>query len=86
MLFFHGFSDYAHVAPPHSYIHVDEFPDVKKLAERLEFLAQDENEYNVRALQSTLAGLILNLTYPNVLFERMCIHFLQLWPQVNKHK
>ena len=37
--------DYATSAPPHSYIHVNEFPTVEALAKKLEYLAQNETAY-----------------------------------------
>ena len=38
--------DYARVAPPHSYIHTDEFSSPKHLAEYLHELDADDNLYN----------------------------------------
>lgn len=38
--------DYRAVAPPHSFIHIDEFASVKHLAEFLKQLAKDEAVYN----------------------------------------
>ena len=37
--------DYAKSAPPHSYIHVDEYPTVLELAQKLEYLSQNETAY-----------------------------------------
>ena len=37
--------DYSNVAPPHSYIHVNEFDSIKDLAERLEYLNENETAY-----------------------------------------
>ena len=37
--------DYARSAPPHSYIHVDEYPSVEALAQKLEYLSQNETAY-----------------------------------------
>lgn len=38
--------DYARAAPPHSYIHVDEFPSAKELADYLHKLDQNDDLYN----------------------------------------
>lgn len=37
--------DYKSVAPPHSFIHIDEFASVKHLAESLQQLSEDEERY-----------------------------------------
>ena len=37
--------DYAKSAPPHSYIHIDEYPSVLALAQKLEYLSQNETAY-----------------------------------------
>ena len=37
--------DYATSAPPHSYIHVNEYPSVKALANTLEYLSQNQTAY-----------------------------------------
>ena len=37
--------DYTSSAPPHSYIHVDEYPTVEALANKLEYLAQNQTAY-----------------------------------------
>ena len=39
-------TDYKSIAPTHSYIHVNEFASIKDLAERLEYLANNETAYN----------------------------------------
>ncbi|KAF7669755.1 hypothetical protein LDENG_00155410 [Lucifuga dentata] len=39
-------SDYRAVAPPHPFIHVDEFASVKDLGEYLKQLAEDKKRYN----------------------------------------
>ena len=39
-------ADYKKVAPPHSYIHVDDFPSPKHLAEYLHKLDQNDDLYN----------------------------------------
>lgn len=39
-------SDYKAVAPPNSFIHVDEFASVKDLGEHLKHLAEDKERYN----------------------------------------
>ena len=38
-------NDYINSAPPHSYIHVDEYPSVKSLAQKLEYLSKNETAY-----------------------------------------
>ena len=38
--------DYENVAPPHSYIHVDDFPSAKDLARYLKLLHKDARLYN----------------------------------------
>ena len=38
-------NDYVNSAPPHSYIHVDEYPSVKSLAQKLEYLSKNETAY-----------------------------------------
>ena len=38
--------DYAKVAPPNSYIHVDEFPSPEQLADYLQLLHQNDDLYN----------------------------------------
>ena len=38
--------DYKRIAPPHSYIHVDDFADAKELADYLHKLDNDDNLYN----------------------------------------
>ena len=37
--------DYAASAPPHSYIHVNEYPSVEALAEKLEYLSSNDTAY-----------------------------------------
>ena len=37
--------DYITAAPPHSFIHVDEHPSIKSLAEKLEYLSKNETAY-----------------------------------------
>ena len=37
--------DYATSAPPHSYIHVNEYPTVEALANKLEYLSQNQTAY-----------------------------------------
>ncbi|XP_019621144.1 PREDICTED: galactoside 3(4)-L-fucosyltransferase-like [Branchiostoma belcheri] len=39
-------SDYERLAPPHSYIHVDDFKSPKELADYLKMLADDKDRYN----------------------------------------
>eukprot|EP00058_Branchiostoma_floridae_P015850 XP_002601338.1 hypothetical protein BRAFLDRAFT_82752 [Branchiostoma floridae] len=39
-------SDYERLAPPHSYIHVDDFTSPKELANYLKMLDQDKDRYN----------------------------------------
>lgn len=39
-------ADYQRAAPPHSYVHVDEFANVRQLADRLEYLASNDTAYN----------------------------------------
>ncbi|XP_047136793.1 glycoprotein 3-alpha-L-fucosyltransferase A isoform X1 [Hydra vulgaris] len=39
-------NEYKRIAPPHSYIHVDDFPSVKDLAKYLNFLDQNDIYYN----------------------------------------
>ncbi|XP_066270775.1 alpha-(1,3)-fucosyltransferase 7-like [Branchiostoma lanceolatum] len=39
-------SDYERLAPPHSYIHVDDFKSPKELADYLKMLGQDKEQYN----------------------------------------
>ncbi|XP_012563479.3 glycoprotein 3-alpha-L-fucosyltransferase A [Hydra vulgaris] len=39
-------NEYKNIAPPHSYIHVDDFPSVKDLAKYLIFLDQNDLYYN----------------------------------------
>ncbi|XP_065666950.1 glycoprotein 3-alpha-L-fucosyltransferase A isoform X3 [Hydra vulgaris] len=39
-------NEYKRIAPPHSYIHVDDFPSVKDLAKYLNFLDQNDLYYN----------------------------------------
>lgn len=41
-----GLEDYKAVAPPHSFIHVNEFPTIKDLAEYMMLLTQDKKRYN----------------------------------------
>ena len=38
-------TDYDKAAPPHSYIHVNEFPSVAELAQKLEYLSKNETAY-----------------------------------------
>jgi glycoprotein 3-alpha-L-fucosyltransferase len=38
--------DYAYAAPPHSYIHVEDFPSPKELADYLELLDRNDSLYN----------------------------------------
>ena len=37
--------EYNNVAPPHSFIHVNQFPSIKSLAKHLEYLSQNETAY-----------------------------------------
>ena len=37
--------DYSNAAPPHSYIHVDDYPSISALAQKLEYLARNETAY-----------------------------------------
>lgn len=39
-------ADYERVAPPHSYIHVEDFDNVQGLADQLEYLATNTTAYN----------------------------------------
>ena len=39
-------NDYAASAPPHSYIHIDEYSSVSELAQKLESLSQNDTAYN----------------------------------------
>ena len=38
--------DYSNTAPPHSYIHVNDFSTIKELAAELEYLNRNETAYN----------------------------------------
>ena len=38
--------DYNSIAPPHSYIHVNEFSSIKDLAKKLEYLESNDTAYN----------------------------------------
>ena len=39
-------NDYVMAAPPHSYIHIDEYSTISELAQKLEYLSQNKTAYN----------------------------------------
>ena len=51
-------NDYKRIAPPHSYIHVDDFASMKELANYLIFLDQNDSYYNQYFLWKTTGRFI----------------------------
>ncbi|KAI8509180.1 Alpha-(1,3)-fucosyltransferase 7 [Branchiostoma belcheri] len=77
-------SDYERLAPPHSYIHVDDFNSPKELADYLKMLADDKDRYNAYFKWKTIPPPPKNMPLEEGRWCNLCRELLDRCPTKRK--
>ena len=65
-------SDYEKVAPPHSYVHVDQFLGPKELADYLRILSKNNTKYEEYFQWKRTLQIVAEYTYKGWFWCRLC--------------